>query len=168
MCKKIQPFVLKAGDSTNDHPNDNGPNYKLKSLYNVKNIKWLLKYGTKKFSPHHINSALVESWDTFKVSSGNIIRYRFAKTMLLPLSPPDLATNTQACTAYIQLSSGSKAEEINNISRHIVALIALQVTRTYDPMFVLQTLGTQQSSKKIILVPASYDAVIKLTVIHIQ
>ena len=32
MCKNIQPFVLKSGDTTNDHTNGNGPNAKLKSL----------------------------------------------------------------------------------------------------------------------------------------
>ena len=37
MCKNIQPFVLKTEDSINDQPNDNGPNYKLKYLYNVEN-----------------------------------------------------------------------------------------------------------------------------------
>ena len=26
----ISPIILKAGDSTNDQPNDNGPNLKLK------------------------------------------------------------------------------------------------------------------------------------------
>ena len=30
----IQPFALKAGNSGNYQPNDNGPNSKLKSLYN--------------------------------------------------------------------------------------------------------------------------------------
>ena len=30
MCKNIQPFVLKAGDSINNQPNDNVPNAKLK------------------------------------------------------------------------------------------------------------------------------------------
>ena len=29
----IKPFVLKAGDSGNCHPNDNGSNLKLKGLY---------------------------------------------------------------------------------------------------------------------------------------
>ena len=36
-CKNIQPFALKAGDSINYKPNDNGPNVKLKSLYIVAN-----------------------------------------------------------------------------------------------------------------------------------
>ena len=30
--KNIQPFILKAGESINDHPNNNGPNSKLKSF----------------------------------------------------------------------------------------------------------------------------------------
>ena len=33
--KKIQPFILKAGDSINDQSNDNGPNSKLKAIYNI-------------------------------------------------------------------------------------------------------------------------------------
>ena len=90
MCKNIQPFVLKSGNSTNDQTNDIGPNSKLKSLYNVANSKWLVNYVTTKCSPHCMNSVLVESWDAFKVSVGNIIRDTFLKIMLLPLIPPDL------------------------------------------------------------------------------
>ena len=33
--KNIQTSILKAGDSINDHPNDNGPNLTLKALYNI-------------------------------------------------------------------------------------------------------------------------------------
>ena len=33
--KNIQPFILKVSDSINNQPNDNGPNSKLKSLYNI-------------------------------------------------------------------------------------------------------------------------------------
>ena len=74
MRKKIRPFVLKLGNSINGHPNDNGPNNKLKSLYNVANSVWLMKYGTKNLSPHHMNSVLVETWDAFKMSAGKTIR----------------------------------------------------------------------------------------------
>ena len=65
MCKNIQPFVLKSGKPINYQPNYNGPNAKLKSLYNVAKSAWMLKYGTKKFSPHHTNSVLVEAWNAF-------------------------------------------------------------------------------------------------------
>ena len=71
----------------------------------------MLKYGTKKFSSHHMNYVLVEAWYAFKMSAVNIIREIFAKKKLLPLSPPYLTTNTQAYAASIQVSSGAKTEE---------------------------------------------------------
>ena len=48
--KNIQPFALKSGDSINGQTNDNGPNAKLKSLYNMANSVWVLKYGTDFFN----------------------------------------------------------------------------------------------------------------------
>ena len=109
MRKKIQPFVPKSGDSINCQPNDNGPNTKLRSLYNVVKSACLMKYVMKRFSPHHMNSALVEVWDAFKMSARNIIRDRFAKNILPPLIPTDLTKNAQACAAFVQVSSGEKA-----------------------------------------------------------
>ena len=47
--KKNQPFVLTYDNSIYYQPNDNGPNAKLKSLYNVSKIVWMLKYGQKRF-----------------------------------------------------------------------------------------------------------------------
>ena len=108
MRKNIQPFVLKYGDSITNQLNDNGPNAKLKSLYNVANSAWMMKYGTRKFSLHRVNSILVEAWDAFKMSAGNIIRYRFEKKSYPPLIPPILTINTHACAASIQVSSGAK------------------------------------------------------------
>ena len=62
---------------------------------------------------------LVEAWDAFKVSYGNIIVDIFAKTRLLPLSPPNMITNTQAMVAYVQTSS----KGINQIAEDTVAPI---------------------------------------------
>ena len=36
----IPPVILKTGDSTNDQPNDNGPNLKLKRYYGIAKVKW--------------------------------------------------------------------------------------------------------------------------------
>ena len=47
--KNIHPFILKAVDSNNDQPNENGPNSRLKYFYNVLKSKWMLKYGTTRF-----------------------------------------------------------------------------------------------------------------------
>ena len=84
-----------------------------------------------------MNSVLFEAWDAFKVSAGNVIRDSFEKIMLLPIQPPDIATNIQACAASVEVYSGAKSEEINNISRQTVAHIGLKVTRTDDHMVVL-------------------------------
>ena len=43
MCKNIQSFVLKSSNSINDQPNNNGPNAKMKSLYNAAKRVWMLK-----------------------------------------------------------------------------------------------------------------------------
>ena len=65
--KKIEPFILKAGEPINDQSNENGPNSKLKAIYNVLKAKWMLKYGTTRFQTHHINSVLFETWEAFTV-----------------------------------------------------------------------------------------------------
>ena len=65
----------------------------------------MLKYGITRFQSHHMNCVLVETWEDFTVSAGNIIRYIFDKNRLLPLSPPNMVTNTQVCVASIQTSS---------------------------------------------------------------
>ena len=105
-CRNIQPFARKSGDSTNDHPNDNDPNAKLKSLYNVAKSAWMMKYFTKTFLPHHMNSVLLEAWDAFKVSAGNIIREIFMKTKLPPPLPhPSLLNNKYPGMCFLLPSS---------------------------------------------------------------
>ena len=63
------PFILKAGDSTNDQPNENGPNLKLKRYYGIAKIKWQIQHGTMKFTHSHMNSVLVEMWHSFQQQS---------------------------------------------------------------------------------------------------
>ena len=62
--KNIQPFILKAGDSINNQPNDNGPN----STMNRSKAKWMMKYGTTRLQPHHMSAVLVEAWNAIKVA----------------------------------------------------------------------------------------------------
>ena len=88
MFQKLQPFVLKVFESIHFHTNDNGPNEKLKSLYNVAKAAWILKYGTKCF---YLNTWTLSWWKhgtpsmcQLKTSSGTAL-----KKNLPPLSPPD-------------------------------------------------------------------------------
>ena len=47
--KEINSFILKAGDSTNDHPNDNGPNLMLKRYYSISRVNQI--YHTQGIIP---------------------------------------------------------------------------------------------------------------------
>ena len=164
----IQPSVLKAGDFGNDRPNDNGPNAILKSLYNGAKESCMLNYGTTKKLSHHMKSILVEAWDAFKVSTGNIVRDIFVKTKILPLSTPKFSTNTQACVASVQVSSGAKVEDINIIANHTIGSIEVQEIKTDNPMVFLQERGIWKSSGNIVLQSAVYDAARQRTIVPFQ
>ena len=85
----ISPFILKAGDSTNDQPNDNGPNRMLKRYYSIARVKWQREHGTMKVTPAHMNYVLVEMWHLFQQQSARVIINALKKKKLLPLAPPD-------------------------------------------------------------------------------
>ena len=104
----IEPFILKAGELGNDHPNDNGPNLKLKGLYSQARMNWQRQHGTLNFKNALMNYVLVESWRKFQLSSDPVIINAFKKTNLVPLTPPDEDTNTQACLEAAQNPKGEK------------------------------------------------------------
>ena len=86
--------MLKASDSRNNQPNDNSPNYKVKSFYNKAVSNWYQQFGTIHFAPDHINSVLVDSWVKFKLASTVTIKNRLSMTKILTLQHPcDQATN---------------------------------------------------------------------------
>ena len=125
----------------------------------------MLKYGTTRFQPRHMNSVLVEAWDAFKVSSGNIIVDSFAKNHLLPLSPPNMITNTQAMVDSVQTYS----KGINWIAEDTVTHIQWEATSTNDPMVIIRAKGsTQQPLRNILLRAAAYDTVQNRTVLTLR
>ena len=132
---------MKAGDSTNDQPNDNGPNIKLKRYYSMAKTKWQRQHGTMQFTPAHMNSVLVEMWHLFQQKSACIINDAFRKTKLLPLAPPDHDTNTQSCLAATQTPSGKKAEEIEDIARASMEPVAVDIIKRIYPMVILRARG---------------------------
>ena len=48
------------------------------------------------------------------------------KTETPPLITPDLTTNTQAYSTYIQFSTGTNTKEINGIAHHTVLPIEVE------------------------------------------
>ena len=81
---------------------------------------------------------MVETWEAFMVSAGNIIRDSLSKTHLPPLIPPNMITNKQACVASIKTSS----KFINKIVEDTLAPIKLIITRTNEPMVIIRAKGS--------------------------
>ena len=86
----ISPFIPKEVDSTNDKPNDTGPNLKLKRYYSISKVKWQRKHGTTKFNPAQMNYVLVEMWHSFQQTLVSVIVDAFKKRCSCPF--PHLIT----------------------------------------------------------------------------
>ena len=94
--RHIQYFIQEAGDSVNYQPNDNDPNMGINKWCSDSIMNFMSHHVTLRFIPPHMNSVLVETWESFKLSSTTITHKSFKKTHLLPLSLPDIGTNHQA------------------------------------------------------------------------
>ena len=69
------------------------------------------KYGTLKVTPGHMNVAIVEKWESLKLSLATIAQDNLKKTNLTPLSPPYKGTDHQACLAATQNSKYRKSDD---------------------------------------------------------
>jgi len=118
----IYSFFLKAEDSENDQPNDNGPNAGLKDDYNDEKAEWLLKFPSRKFTPASMNASmnevLTKTWAKLLCRAGPMIVKAFKNCKLHPLIPPVVGANTAAaaCTAAMHCAKGKKATEFSIIS----------------------------------------------------
>ena len=54
----IHYFILKAGDSVHDKPDDNGPNMNQNNLYGNARMNRMRHHGTLKFTPDHCRGAM--------------------------------------------------------------------------------------------------------------
>jgi len=97
----IYLYFLKARDSENDQPNDNGPNACLKGI---------------------------KTWNKFTCRAGSTIFKAFTKCRLHPLLPPvdGPKTATGACTAAMQCSEGKKAKELAIISIGAIGVLPIK------------------------------------------
>ena len=85
--------------------NNNDPNMKLKNVDGNARMNWMSHHGTLKFTPTHMNSILVETWEAFKLSSATITQKYFNKTHLLPRYLSYISTNDQDCLAGTHVSN---------------------------------------------------------------
>ena len=86
-----------------------------------------------------------------------LLSFKHLKTKLLPLSPPDHNTNSQACLAATQTPSGKKSEEIKEIARASMAPVEVKSIRATDPMVVFRAKWV--SSRNLPILVEYYDTV---------
>ena len=89
----IKPFILKAGDSVNYQPNDNGSNLNLKGIYVQSGMNWQRQNGTLGFMDSRMSVLLLETGIVFQISTVPIIINPFRKKNHVHLTPPDEDTN---------------------------------------------------------------------------
>ena len=164
----VQPFVLKAGNSENDQPNDNGSNAKLKSCYNDRKSKWTRKFLSHPFSPAHMNTVIVAAWSDFLLDSAGIIRRSFFKTKLCPLQPPSADNKYlgNACVASLQCGTGKKSKELEIMVNDMFAPAKFNSKRTCDERIIMRS--QRNFSRNIIIRSAAYDVLYKTVVIPEQ
>ena len=164
----VQPFVLKAGNSENDQPNDNGSNAKLKSCYNERKSKWTRKFLSHPFSPAHMNTVIVAAWSDFLLDSAGIIRRSFFKTKLCPLQPPSADNKYlgNACVASLQCGTGKKSKELEIMIHDKFAPAKFSSKRTCDEIIIMRS--QRNFSRNILIRSAAYDALYKTVVIPAQ
>ena len=107
----------------NFQPNKNGPNTKLSILYGKAIMNCTRHHVNFKFTPPRMDSVLVETWETFKISSTTIIRKYFKNTHTHTPSLLYISTNHQDFLACDKISKIDKAGNIGNISKAIIAPI---------------------------------------------
>ena len=88
---------MKAGDSGNDQPNDNGYNAQAKSIYNEEKANWDEQFVSTVYTPAMMNRVISATWARLSCKAGKTIKSSFAKTKLVPLKPP--TTQEFAATA---------------------------------------------------------------------
>ena len=163
----VQPFLLKAGDSTTDQPNDNGFNAKCKSVYAEEKAKWDETFLTTTYTPPMMNMVLVSMWERLVVESGHTIKKSFDITNLVPLRPPTQTEFTgYACVASLQCGSGKKVQELEVVKQDVMGTSKLTSKRTSNEKIILQ--AENSTSRNLLLRAAAYDIINKTVVIPAQ
>ena len=116
-----QSFILKSGDSVHDHTNNNFANLNLNSLYFNTIMNRMRNHVTLKFMPSNINSVLVKTWESFKLSFAKITQEDFNNIHIWPLFSTHKGVNHQACLAATQMYNDQKLNDIKSILNSSVA-----------------------------------------------
>jgi hypothetical protein len=166
--RHVEAFFLKAGDSENDQPNDNGPNGCMKSCYNDEKSTWDERFATTPFTPAHMNSVLAKAWAKFTTRAAPIIVRAFEKTRLCPVRPPTEHKQYAggSMTAALQCAEGKKSVEIDIITRQALRNVDFNVRTSVDPVVIIKAQG--KSDRNLLIRSVAYDVVSRSLIVPVQ
>jgi hypothetical protein len=166
--RHVEAFFLKAGDSENDQPNDNGPNGCMKSCYNDEKSTWDERFATTPFTPAHMNSVLAKAWAKFTTRAAPIIVRAFEKTRLCPVKPPTEHKQYAggSMTAALQCAEGKKSVEIDIITRQALRNVDFNVRTSVDPVVIIKAQG--KSDRNLLIRSVAYDVVSRSLIVPVQ
>jgi hypothetical protein len=165
----IEAFFLKAGDSENDQPNDNGPNACLKGCYNEVKVLWDVRWATTVYTPAFMSQVVADTWVLYKQRAASIIIGAFAKTRIYPLRAPseDRQYAVGACSAAPQCAEGKKATEINIVAREALGTIAYKSVLT-NPNSTVIFQAQQDSSRNLLIRSVAFDVINRTLIVPVQ
>ena len=119
-------------------PNVNGLNVKFNNLYGNARINWIRNNEILQLILDHMNSSLVEKWESSKLPAAKTTQEDFNKIHLLPISQSKKVTNHQACLVGTKTSKGWKSDDIELIANSIIEPAEVQEIRTTEPMIIIR------------------------------
>jgi hypothetical protein len=169
-ARHIEAFFLKAGDSKNNQPNDNGPNACLKGYYNEVKALWDVRWATTAYTPAFMNHVVADTWVLYKLRAASIIIGAFtAKTRIYPLRAPseDRQYAVGACSAALQCAERKKATEVNIVAREALGTIAYKSVLT-NPNSTVIFRAQQDSSRKLLIWSEAFDVINCTLIVPVQ
>jgi hypothetical protein len=166
-------FFLKAGDSENDQPNDNGPNALVKSIYGQKSQAWRVTNPVAELDVPRMNSLLRETWSEFKAKGGQSITHAFEVTGIHPLTCLADGDKARERARLGQMHAPAGISDVAELALLAASTPAgegeMEITTTFtaDPV-VIADARRGGTNKRVVISKVAYDLFITSTVIPVQ
>lgn len=166
--RHVHVFFLKAGDSENDQPLDNGPNALLKRCYYDALSDWEEQYPNTALSPAYFNMIVAKAFEEFKLKCAVPIKHAFEKTHLFPLRFPLHSSDETvglASIASLQVAPGKAADELERITTSQNSLTCeLDIEETTDRHMIIRAKQGENADRNLVVRSAVNEIVNRVVV----
>jgi len=161
----IHVFFLRAGNSDNDQPNDNGPNSALKGIYGKYHDRFFSGVDSgfirvQQMSIPIFNQIFLSAWEEFKLE-GKVVKRAFEKTGLHPLNRKAVNYNKTAVCLSSLYTGVVEAAAVHDPSdaTGLASISALPPLSIQEHSAQLVLSSPEAQSKQIVIRKAVLDLV---------